>query len=219
MKLNAAKCDDMIFSRSEENFATRLTINSKKLDRVTESKLLGVWISDDLSWSRNCTEICKQAYSRLPMLTRLKYVGAKMEDLIDVYVLYIRSVTEYCSVAWHSRLTEEQKHKLERIQRTSLKVILGDMYIDYLSALEMTGLGSLDDQRLKRCLSFAIKCVKHPRNRRMFPMIENKESCELRNRNMFQVNFARTSTYKKSTIPFCQRLLNKHVLEIKCKTK
>ena len=86
MKLNAAKCDYMVFSRSEEDFATRLTINDTKLDRVSESQLLGVWISDDLSWSRNCTEICKKAYSRLPMLTRLKYAGVNM---------YIRSVTEY----------------------------------------------------------------------------------------------------------------------------
>ena len=71
--------------------------------------------------------------------------------MIYVYVLYIRSVTKYCSVAWNSRVTNDQKHKLERIQRTSLKVILGDMYIVYMSALEMTGLEYLDDRRLKRC--------------------------------------------------------------------
>ena len=64
-KLNANKCDYMIFSRSEQDFSTRLTINGTKLDRAEVSKILGVWISDDLSWSRHCTEICKQAYSRL----------------------------------------------------------------------------------------------------------------------------------------------------------
>ena len=180
---------------------------------------MGLWISDDLSWSNNCTERCKKAYSRLPMLTRLKNVGVNMDDLIDVYVLNIRSVTEYCSVAWHSRLTSDQKHKLERIQRTSLKVILGDMYVDYMSALEMTGLESLDERRLKRCRSFSLKCVEHPRNRKLFPLLESTESCELRSKEFFNVNFARTTTYKKSTIPFCQRLLNKHVLELKQKNK
>ena len=39
MKLNAAKCDYMVFSRSEEDFATRLTINDTKLNRVSESKI------------------------------------------------------------------------------------------------------------------------------------------------------------------------------------
>ena len=106
MQLNAAKCEYMIFSRSEEDFATRLSVNDKILNRVRESKILGVWISDTLSWSRNCAEICKQAYSRLSMITRLKYVGVKIEDLIDIYILFIRSVTEYCSVVFHSRLTK-----------------------------------------------------------------------------------------------------------------
>ena len=167
-------------------------------------------MSDDLSWSRHCTEICKQAYSRLSMLTRLKYVGTTIEDLVELYVLFIRSVTEYCSVVYHSRLTTEQTNKLERIQKTCLKVILGEMYVDYSSALEMTGLASLENRRLKRCLDFSLKCINHPRNMQMFPRNEVNPSYKIRNNEKFKVNFAKTSTYKKSTIPFCQRLLNQH---------
>ena len=114
----------MIFSRSEEQFATRLTMNKVKLDQVYESKLLGLYISDDLSWSRQCREICIKAYSRLQMITKLKYVGTKTEDLLDIYILYIRSITEYCSVVFHSFLTNELSEKLERIQKTCLRVIL-----------------------------------------------------------------------------------------------
>ena len=215
MKLNAGKCDYMIFSRSREDFATRLKVNGAKLDRVSVSKLLGVWISDDLSWSRNSTEICKQAYSRLSMLTRLKYVGVKTEDLIDVYVLYIRGVTEFCSKVFHSRLTDVDSNKLERIQKTCLKVILGDMYIDYSTSLEMTGKDTLQNRRLKRCLNFSLKSVKHPRNSRLFPIADTNPAYKIRNKEMFKVNFAHTSTHKDSAVPFCQRLLNKHFLEKK----
>ena len=143
MKLNANKCEYMIFSRSGLDFTTRLTINGTNLDRVSEFKILGVWIRDDLSWSKQCSEICVQAYSRLSMLTKLKYVGIQTEDLLDVYKLFIRSIIEYCSVVYHSRLTEEQSDKIERIQKTCLKVILNEMYVDYQSALEMTCLESL----------------------------------------------------------------------------
>ena len=117
----------MVFSRSEEQFATRLRIDNVKLDRLCETKILGLYISDDLSWARNCKEICMKAYSRMQMITKLKYVGVKTEDLLDIYVLYIRSIAEYCSVAFHSSLTIELSDKLERIQRTSLKIILGEM--------------------------------------------------------------------------------------------
>ena len=60
MKLNQAKCNYMVFSRSKSKFATRLKIDDKAIDRVSVSKLLGIWISDDMSWSRNTQEICKK---------------------------------------------------------------------------------------------------------------------------------------------------------------
>ena len=82
----------------------------------------------------------------MAMISKLKYVGVKIEDLIDIYILYIRSLTEYCSVAFHSSLTVEQSNRLERIQKTCLKVVLSDMYIDYPSALEMTGLDTLSNR-------------------------------------------------------------------------
>ena len=84
------------------------------------------------------------------MLTKLKYVGVGMDDLLDVYKLFIRSCIEYCSVAFHSSLTIELSDKLERIQKTCLRVILGEMYIGYSAALEMSGLDTLFSRREKR---------------------------------------------------------------------
>ena len=106
------------------------------------------------------------------MLTKLKYVGVSIGDLLDIYVLYIRSVTEYCSVAFHSSLSVQQTQTLERIQRTCLKVILGDMFMDYDSALEMAGLQTLYSRREKPCLDFPLKSIEHPRNKRLFPLKE-----------------------------------------------
>ena len=212
MKLNEAKCNYLVFSRSQENFATRLSVNNRVIDRLSVTKILGVWISEDLSWSRNCQEICKRAYSRLSMITKLKYVGVSLEDLLDIYILFIRSVTEYCAVAFHSSLTQDQSDKLEGIQKTCLKVILGEMYVNYQAALEMCGLQTLYGRRQKRCLDFAIKSVKHPRNRRLFPLNPVSNDHFLREKQLFRVNFARTDAYKDSTIPYCQRLLNDHVM-------
>ena len=99
----------------------------------------------------------------------------KTEDLIEVYVLYIRSLAKYCLVAFHPSLTIEQSNKIERIQRTALKIILGDMYIDYSAALEMSSLDTLYARRTKRCLDFALKSTKHIKNQRMFP--PNEQHC------------------------------------------
>ena len=104
MQINADKTSYMVFTRSLTDFATRLNINSSMLDKVEEAKIVGVWLTSDLKWTKNTREITKKAYSRISMLTKLKYVGVKTKDLIDIYVLFIRSVVEYCSVVWHSSL-------------------------------------------------------------------------------------------------------------------
>ena len=83
MKLNEAKCNFMVFSRTKEEFTTRLSINDVTIDRKQVSKLLGVWISEDMSWSKNCQEICRKAYSRLSMITKLKYLGVSKDDLVS----------------------------------------------------------------------------------------------------------------------------------------
>ena len=98
----------VVFSRNKENFAKRLFANNVFLEKLSFTKLLGVWISEDMSWSKNCQEISKTAYSRLSMITKLKYVGVNVKDLLDIYILFIRSVTEYCAVSFHSSLTQQQ---------------------------------------------------------------------------------------------------------------
>ena len=137
--LNEKKCNYMVFSRSQTNISTRLTVNQKTLERVSSTDMLGMKISSDLSWDRHCQSICQKAYSRIGMLTKLKYAGVGVEDLVDIYMLMIRSITEYCSVVFHSSLTLKQRQKLEMIQKICLRVILGDMYVSYEAALEMTG--------------------------------------------------------------------------------
>ena len=212
VKLNEGKCDYMVFSRAKVPFNTRLTLNNHTLDKVSATKILGIWITDDLSWEKNTKAICQKSYARMSMLTKLRYVGVRIEDLVEICVLYIRSLTEYCSTVFHSSLTVEQSQDLERIQKTCLKVILGDNYVSYAAALEMTGLETLHERREQRCRKFALKCIKHPTNHRLFPKNTNQEmnGMEVRNRERFEVNFARTESYRKSAIPYCQRILNKH---------
>ena len=77
-----------------------------------------------------------------------------------IYVLFIRSVAEYCSVSFHSSLAQEQSRKLEGIQRTWVKVILGEDYVSYKTALQRLGLKSLEEHRINRCLDFSLKCLK-----------------------------------------------------------
>ena len=94
MKINENKSNYMVFSRSTTEMATRLTLCGQTIDRIEETKLVGVWVTTWLDWEKNTREICKRAYARMTMLTKLKYVGVPTYDLLDIYILYIRSLLE-----------------------------------------------------------------------------------------------------------------------------
>ena len=72
--LNPRKCNHIIFSRSQEKFATRLTVNGDKINQLNAVKILGCWVQEDAGkWSKNTTELCIASYARLSMLSKLKY--------------------------------------------------------------------------------------------------------------------------------------------------
>ena len=215
MVLNERKSKYIIFNRAQADFNTRLTLNNTNIEQVHEARVLGVVLTDDLKFERNTQDICKRAFARISMITKLKYVGVSIPDLIDVFSLFVRSLLEYCSVSWHSSLTQEQSDDIQRVQHTALKVILGKEYTDYQSSLNKCGLESLYSRREKRCLTFGLRSLKHPKHKLMFPLNNIPDATNTRNRNMFEVNFARTSTYQKSAIPYIQNLLNDHFKNIK----
>ena len=141
------------------------------------------------------------------LLTHITYI----EDLVHIYKMYIRSRLEYNSVVFHSSLTQQQSNTLDRCQAVCLKIILQEMFISHLAACEMLGLEKLSICREKRCLDYAKKkCTTHFQNKQMFPLNLNINDppLDVRHREPYQVNFSHTETYRQSTIPYCQRLLN-----------
>ena len=161
MQLNESKTTYMVFTRARKEFGTRLTLNNKFIHRKQSVILLGVWLQQDGGWSKNTREMCKRGYARMSMLTKLKYGGADIEELIHMYKQFIRGSLEYCSVAWSSSLTAQQSYSLERCQAVALKIILQESFVSYSAALEMSGLQTLEARGLVRCLDFCLKCTKH----------------------------------------------------------
>ena len=63
----------------------------------------------------------------------------------------------------------------------------------------MTGLETLYDRREKRCLDFLLKCLKHSKNHKLFPLNAEQSVNKVRNREIFIVNFTSTEAYRMST--------------------
>ena len=109
---------------SNFQFTTRLKLKDENVEVIDSTKLLGTVISNDLKWDLNTAAIVKKANARMELLRRAASFSPSVEDLKDIYILFIRSILEQSATVWHSSITAENSSDLERVQKSALKVIL-----------------------------------------------------------------------------------------------
>ena len=107
--------------------------------------------------------------------------------------------------AWNSGLTKEQSDQIERVQKLSARIILGDFTISYRAALSILGLETLQNRRFKVSKNFAMKTLKS-RHSDMFS--ENSSSHFTRNRKPFNETQSHSKRAFESPLVYLTRLLN-----------
>ena len=129
----------MIFNFTHDyQFTSRTKIQDEVVEVIKETKLLGVIINDQLSWDSNTTYLVKRANSRMRLLHKLVDFGVPEDDLVNIYILYVRSILEQSCQVWHSSLTLQNFQDLECVQKNALKIILQEDYLSYSNALTIT---------------------------------------------------------------------------------
>ena len=80
--------------------------------------MLGVTISNNLTWSKHVDSIVSKAGKRdgVYMLYQLKRAGISQNDLVKIYVSIIRHVLEYACPAWSTSLRKYLLDAIEMIQ-------------------------------------------------------------------------------------------------------
>jgi len=208
MKLNVEKTNIMVFNFTKEyQFSSRLYLGDKLIETIDETKLLGTIITSDLKWAKNSDMLVKKAYARMQMIQKLKSFGVSREDLVHIYILYIRSILELNCQVWHFSLTSEDESTIERVQKVALYLILHQEYKSYENALKLVNLSTLKSRRNALSLKFAKKSLKHPKASQMFPLNTSIDN-NLRSREKFYVQPAKTDRLLHSAIPQLQRALN-----------
>ena len=89
MKLNKKKTNYMIINFSAKyQFNTRLNIGGSTVEQISEAKLLGLKIKDDLTWKSNTEMLTKKAYMRMVILKKLVQFNIPIQELILIYTLH-----------------------------------------------------------------------------------------------------------------------------------
>ena len=127
--------------------------------QVDNYKLLGVYISSDLSWNEHVDFIVKKATKRPYSLRVLRNAGVQQADLVHIYCSLIRSVLEYGAPVW-SALPGYLSNVIESVQRRALRIICPS--VEYEAALISTGLVSLEARRANLSAKFFSKAKETP---------------------------------------------------------
>ena len=128
MKLNESKTKEMLIA-FKQNLALvpPLVINSNTVERVHTFKMLGVLLSDDLSWKAHVNHMHSRASPTLCYLRKLKRCGLSQSDLLAYYRTMIRPILEYACPVWHAGLTKGESDIIEKNQKRALKIIYSDI--------------------------------------------------------------------------------------------
>ena len=205
MRLNCDKCKEMIvdFSRNQgqSSDAQDIFINEKTLDKVSHIKMLGVTVSNDLTWNIHVDNIVSKAGKRLYMLYKLKRGGISQRELVKIYIAIIRPVLEYACPVWNTCLPLYLSEAIEMIQKRALRSIYPGMH--YNDILMLLKLPRLKERRDGVCKTYFDR-LKSNINKLHHLLPERRDvSYPLRNQNAYPVPLTRTERFRKSLIPWC----------------
>ena len=213
LKIKEKKTNIMKFNFSKNHdFPPEVDINgfNDNLKVITETKLLGIILTNDLKWAANTDYICSKAYKKMWILRRMKVLDVEPSTICDVYIKEIRTLVELAVPAWHSGLTQKQSADIERVQKVAVYIILSDCntghsVFTYEMALVVLELEPLEVRREKLCLSFARKTLKS-RHSDMF--VQSGSHHDTREKPLYYEPMARTKRYYNSPLNYLTRLLN-----------
>ena len=122
----------MVFNFTNNfQFATRVSMENSVIETISETKLLGIVINNELDWDSNTGFLVKKANARISLLHKLVDFSVPTDDMKNIYILYIRSHLEQSCQVWHSSLNLENITDLERVQKNACRIILQEEYVSY----------------------------------------------------------------------------------------
>ena len=155
MKLNENKTKEMYISFKQNPAPVPpLIINSNAVERVHSFKILGVRLSDDLSWKSHVNHMHSRATYRLYYLRQLRRCGLSQCDLLAYYRTVIYPILEYACPVWHARLTKGESD-IEEIQTCALKIIYSD--IPYEASIQKAQIEFLKTRRERLSKQFFLQ--------------------------------------------------------------
>ena len=96
-------------------------LNGRQLEKVKHFKYLGLWISDDLSWTYHIEAVCSKARRMLGFIYRFFSPHCDANTILTLYRAHVLPILDYASVVWDPHLKKDQQ-LLDSVQHFALKI-------------------------------------------------------------------------------------------------
>ena len=228
LSLNPSKCKVLSLSLRRKPIVGEYTVGGVVLDRVSVMRDLGVLLDEKLTFGDHVDATVRKANRMLGLLTRTFQTGKRGRSLQDCdiksvicsYYANVRSILEYCSVAWNG-VADTHVQRIERVQHKFLmwlRIRFGaiDVSLDYNDLLRAFKVETLAARRMQHDILFIRNVHRH--------VIDSSFLLEhlpltaptrlFRSSSVFHVPFGRTNTVRNGTfgrVPrFCNDFLDKN---------
>lgn len=170
MKANTGKTNLLCITdaQSFKAGAYFYSMDVTKLVSGNELKLLGFRFGPRPTCQVHLNAVKRSFKGRYWLLIHMKQHFYTEKELVRAYKTLVRPLAEYCSVVYHSMMTDKQDEEIERLQATTLRYIYG-YGISYAKMREESGLSTLRQRRIEAADKFARSCLFSERFCKWFP--------------------------------------------------
>lgn len=155
LPLNAKKCS--VLHLGPNNPRLLYTLNREVLQAVEEHTDLGVLITSKLSWSEHILKVVRKANKTLYLLSKA-FSGCSLQTFVKLFITYVRPILEFAGPVWCPTL-ERDRQLLESVQRRATRIPFGIHRPSYQERLEMSGLTTFLDRRLRGDLIVCYRAI------------------------------------------------------------
>ena len=179
-------------------------------------KILGVWIEEDLTWSKQISNMKAKAFNNARNLCRVNQI-LPMNTKIQLYNSYVASQLSYGDIIWGG-CSEVNKKKLQQVQNFSLRNMTGKQSEEARKSLNFL---TLEEKRNVHYSTYGYKLSNGlaPSNQTMIFNEHKSTSKRLAEKGIMKPPAHKTQQFETSTLYKTIENWNKIPSEIKqCKT-
>ena len=160
MILNSAKTKVMLVTTNQKrqrlnNDNLDLNFNNEPLTLITNEKILGVYVDNNLTWSEHIKRLTRKIASSIWLLSKIKKI-LNQTHRVQFYKSYIQPHIDFCNIIWGSS-SETNKLKILRLQKRACRVILDYNMDDVNEAMKTLKIMSVYDRFYLRKAKFMFK--------------------------------------------------------------